>query len=268
MTYTFVKSSDNILTLDGREIGVRAQYGISSDDFLYYQQKLKGSFNFELKQIEFKVNYYVQDGPPKVGTTRPIREVMDFIIYTNILEEKGIDITNLLSQIIPGKDYHEVLHASSLAVLAYIYEKNGYTITFLPKKGPDFQINEIIADIKVLQPSLLQEPRGFKVKNGRVDIQNTILLDFSKRLSSRFNEGVKQADLLFFNMTSSPFSGLLDFMYTGNDNVIEPKSNRVIYYNSSPIIPNVERGFRTPDGKDFPLEPRYFPDLHSFARAR
>jgi hypothetical protein len=191
---------------------------------------------------------------------------VNFVIYCNILEEMGDDIDNLVGQIKNCCDLLEIFHADALATLGFIYRTAGHNIDF-SEKGTDVIINSIRADLKTRLPAVLTMPRKPKItRSGSVDIRNEILLSISKRISGRFLEGSKQAELLFFDMSNDMGYGPIDlFGFVQDempDKIPEPSPYRLIFYRTQ-FLPNTigDRMFKYGNTM-ISLPKRTFPDLH------
>ena len=120
----FQATDENILRLADLEFALRTHYGISTSTFMGFFHKLVDNYSFRISKAEFEVEIPYEDRKRK-GFYPANRDYFDFIIYSNLLEQRGVDIANLVRQSVPGEDYREVRHASALAVLAYIYSKYG-----------------------------------------------------------------------------------------------------------------------------------------------
>ena len=128
--------------------------GINSSQFYDYYKHLKENYCLKIERINFPRSI-IYDKPNLQGYLSPINELMVFIIYCNELEKKGIEISSLISQIQKCTDYGTIRHATSLSLLSYIYNRAGHNITLHHKKGADFEINEIKAEIKRARPDIV-----------------------------------------------------------------------------------------------------------------
>jgi hypothetical protein len=225
MVYEFEAVDAHSVRLGKHDFGLKVNYGLDPSIFLDFYQHLAKDYGLKLNKIEFEAP--VLGNKKKKGLYRPIREYVNFIIYCNILERKGLDIKNLVRQIKPCKDLMGICHANSLAILAYIYTANGYNIEFL-HDGADFLINYIKADVKVREPQVIRE-----LKHTRVNTSNLILLPILKRISSGFIKGCKQANLLFFDMSNEIEFGLINFGIDLSDKIVEPCHHRLVFYKTN-----------------------------------
>lgn len=227
-------------------------------------KNLVDRYSLKLNKIEFEVDIFGNE--TKKGISSAINNYVDFVIYSTILEQKGIDINNLVRQIKPCTTLNVIRHASHLSILSYIYQKNDNEIEFLPPKDkePDFLINGIKTDLKVAQLRILKKPRkNLKTKKKKAfDIGNEILLEIIARIKSRFLKGCRQADLLYFNLTESIFSALgipVAELYR----IIQPQQYRLILYSTRFIHHNAEPFHKYGDNEKF-LGKITFPDLYLF----
>jgi len=266
MGYSFSIFNEYSIRLGDRVFPIKTPFGIEPSKFMSYYENLRDNYSFNIKQIEFNVTWYgfLSGETGKKGIVRPINEYIDFVMYSNILEQEGIDINNLVRQFNHSRDYYEIRHIHSLTILTYIYHKNGFKIQYLPK-GADFTINDIKADVKVVQPEILRLPPKEKklTSEGYLDIKNEIILEMSKRISSRFLEGCKQADVLFFDLTSKMGFGALTILFNEFDKIVEPKKYRLIFYYKK-RYPHGEEIFHKIKNTNKSLGKRYFPNLYSF----
>lgn len=229
--------------------------------FLEFFQHLRQDYGLALNEIEFPA--FVLGDEKRKGIVKPIQQIVNFIIYCNVLEQKGLDIRNLVAQINSCGDLYEIFHADSLATLSFIYKSAGYDIAFL-KNGADFTINNMRAELKTEQPLILRKPRQMKItRSGSVDVANEVLLSISKRISGRFLAGCKQAQLLFFDMSNDMEYSMLGAFTLPEDKLPEPSACRLIFYRTQFYMSAFgDRMSFTNGNVVFPLPSRIFPNLH------
>ncbi len=220
------------------------------------------NYSLNLRRIEFDDEILTENGFQKVKV-RPLQEYVSFIIYANVLEKMGLDISGLITQIAGGRDYYVIRHAKALTELAYVYLNNEYDIK-IQSKGADCVINGINADVKVAQPAVLKKiRRNSKIhKDGSLDVSNEILLAILQMMKSRFLKGVKQADLLFFNLTGSILFSSLDLFINEFERIVPPRNNRLIIY-SDHFYPDGVDLYHQIGSTAKGLGKRIFPDLIS-----
>ncbi|MGA2237903.1 MAG: hypothetical protein ABSG74_01695 [Candidatus Bathyarchaeia archaeon] len=229
--------------------------------FLEFFQHLRQDYGLTLNEIEFPA--FVLGDEKRRGIVRPIEQIVNFVIYCNVLEQMGLDVRNLIGQINSCTDLSTILHANSLATLSFIYKTAGYDIAFL-KNGADFTIKNIKADLKTRQPPVLRKPRQMKItRAGVVDIPNEVILAISKRISSRYLGGCKQAQLLFFDMSNDMEYSGIDLFTLPQDKLPEPSACRLIFYQTRFYLSAFGDRMVFKRGElELPLPARIFPNLH------
>ena len=100
-------------------------------------------------------------------------------------------------------------------------------------------------------------------KDGEVNISNEIILEIANRIKSRFPKGVKQADLLFFDLTGTILFSTLDVPIDDFHRMIKPKQYRIIFYTTS-FYPHGTELYHTYGEKEKYLGKIEFPNLLSF----
>jgi len=239
-------------------------HGINSIEFYNFYENLVNNYKFKIKNVDFPFNKVRARAyeSKKIETIRPIKELVIFIIYSNILEKNGIKIDNLINQIKHCTDYNIIRHASSLSLLSYIYHREGYKIKIFSTRGADFQINSLKADVKCIRPNVFRNKKIKirKVKGKNVaDIKNEIILGISQAISSRLTEGVRQADLLFFDFSENIFFSSLSIFNKNVDRIIEPKEKRLIIYNNKFVPEGII--YNMIEGKTYGSVEKKFPDV-------
>jgi len=243
--FTLVENVENAVAIEGHHLNLQLLYGLKPTQFLQYYKKLRDNYNLRINKYEFDETANLGK-EKKAVKVRGIKEYASFIIYSNLLEAEGIDIKNLVSQMRPCKDYREIRHARGLAELGWVYHNNGYRVEYLPKKNnPDLSINGITADLKVTQPVILTEYYSdIKVSGGVVDIGHEIMREITQQLKSRFTKGIKQADMLFFDLSGNRFFSALNLVMFKNTphfiRVSSPKKYRAIFYSTKNYPPDIE----------------------------
>lgn len=227
------------IKLGEQELHVENRYGVSASNFMTYYNNLSDKYNFKINNLYFKESTVI-DGEKRSVNLMAIHEYAIFIIYSNVLENLGIDIKNLITQIKPCKDYRMIRHARGLAELGFVYHQNGYKIEFLPKRGSDLILNGVKCDLKVAQPYLLSQHRGrFKVSKGRVVVPYEIMYEITQSIKSRFEE-VGDSDALFFDLSGGAFFSSLSLSVYDFYRIVEPLKNRIICYSVQRFPPGFE----------------------------
>ena len=269
MTYEFQSEANDSIRLGKTTLPVKLYYGLKPERFLGFFNHLRQDYGFGLNKIEFRAS--VLGDEKTEGWCGPMESIVNFVVYCNILEEMGVDIHNLVGQIKNCTNLGEIYHADSLATLSFIYKTSGYDIVF-PKNGADVTVNGITADLKSRQPQVLRQPRKVKIigsgEQAHVDIGGEILRSILDRISLRFREGSRQADLLFFDMSEDTWYGTIDLYGLAYDKmpdkIPEPLRCRLVFYQTRFChVTAGPRMFRIGDFQ-FPLPKRMFPNLHEF----
>jgi len=254
MVYEFQAVDKNEIKINEIVFALKSNYNIESDQFMNYYHNLSDNYNLKIKDIRFDVQK-LPGAVDKKGYVSPIKELVNFIIFSNILEEKKIDISKLITQIKKCTDYYEIRHANSLAMIAYIYSRRGDLISFLGKKNADLTINGIKTDIKVSMPDLLKSNKPFAVE----DIKNEVYLRMSKMISNRFTKGTRQSDLLFFDLSADIYFSVLSIFTKEFDVVVPPVKYRLVLLHNTFVPPGVIH--RMIEGKIYNSSNKKFPDV-------
>lgn len=258
MVYEFQTVEKNEIKINEIVFALKSNYNIESDQFMNYYHNLSDRYNFKINNIKFDVQK-LPGVVDKKGYVYPIKELVNFIIFSNILEEKNIDISNLITQIKKCMNYDEIRHANSLAILAYIYSRCGYNISFIkPKKNTknaDLTINGIKTDVKVSMPDSLKNNKKFDVK----DIKKKVYLRMSQMISNSFTKGTRQSDLLFFDLSDDIYFSVLSIFTKEFDVVVPPVKYRLILLHNKFVPPGVIH--RMIEGKIYNSSNKRFPDV-------
>lgn len=250
---------EDTLCLDDSQFSLRVHYGIGARIFMDLFHNLVDNYSFRISKAVFEVDVPYENHRKK-GEIRAIREYIDFVIYSNLLEQRGIEISSLVRQSLCGNDYLVIRHASALAILAYIYSKQGYSIEFFHPDGPDFAVNGTKSDLKVQVPTVLKEPPRRKRRTW--EVRNELMLDLSRRLQSRLIEGIRQAECVFFEMSEQVWGTA--FLSNRLNRIVEPKKERVIFYETRFFLHDHEVFWHDDKGDESMGRPVY-PDLYTFS---
>ena len=199
----FQALNENTITFDGHQLHIIHEFGINSSAFIDSYEKLKRKFKLKISSSSFPIEIAPNGKTPIKGKVPMMHKYATFIFYSSALDKEGVDIKPLVSQINKADDFESVNHAVSLSILAFIYHRHGKKIEFLPvRANADLKIQGIKAELKVARPELLNigKTRTPKVKKGRVDISNAIILEISKFLSSQLPKAIKQGEMVFFDL--------------------------------------------------------------------
>lgn len=249
------------IKLGTQKLNVELRYGVNALKFMDYFENLSDNYNFKINELYFDESIVI-DGEKRLANLMAIHEYALFVIFSNVLENLGINIKNLVSQIKPCKDYRMVRHTRGLAELGFVYFKNGYNVEFLPLNGPDLKINGIKCDLKVVQPYLLsQHKENFKVSKGRVVVPYEIIYEITQSIKSRFEE-IGDADMLFFDLSDGAFFSSLSLLIYSFYRIKEPLKNRIICYAVTRFPPGFEYQKFSGSRRRFPFKVE-FPEIIS-----
>lgn len=263
----FQALNEHTITFDGQQLHIKSEFGVSSPEFIASYEELKNKFNLKIKRASFPTELILNDGALRKGKIPMMRFYVSFVLYCSYLYKEGIDIKYLVNQLNASADYESVMHAESLAILALIYHRNRYKIEFSPvKSNADLKIDGISTELKVAKAVLLNNatPRVPKIKKGAVDISNEIILDISKFLSSQLPKAIKQGEMVFFDLSQRPYFSLLGLPIPKLSRMIEPRKNRIVFFETKTITPNTDIILLRWGGKDTPFGKVSFPDIHQF----
>jgi len=238
----FKSLNENTITLDGQQMHIIHELGINSSTFIDSYEELKKKFKLKITSSSFPVEITPNGNTSIKGKIPMMHKYATFIFYSSALDKEGIDIKHLVSQINKANDFDSVNHAESLSILAFIYHRCGKKIEFLPvRTNADLKIEGIKAELKVARPELLNigKRRPPKVKKGRVDISNEIILEISKLLSAQLPKAIKQGEMIFFNLSDRRFFSSVGLPIPKLARIIEPKKYRIVFYETHPFTPNV-----------------------------
>ncbi len=161
-----------------------------------------------------------------------------FVIDISHLDSCGINISPLIYEFNNITKYDDYQHICSLAYLTSVYAIAGYKLEILThkKKGvrnPDFRINGLTADVKVRQVLDIRAPFISRNKNQfKSTLAEDLCYSIGHSIQNRLFVGIKQAELLFVDLNSTPLSlmALWDDKHSMAGQIPEPKKYRVIFY--------------------------------------
>lgn len=238
----FQSLNENIIMFDGQQMHIIHEFGINSSEFIDSYEKLKKKFKLKISSSNFPIEIAPNGKTFIKGKIPMMHKYATFIFYSSALDKEGVDIKHLVSQINKADDFDSVNHAVSLSILAFIYHRHGKKIEFLPvRANADLKIQGIKAELKVARPELLNigKTRTPKVKKGRVDISNAIILEISKFLSSQLPKAIKQGEMVFFDLSGRMFFSSVGLPIPQLSRIIEPKKCRIVLYETHSFPPKV-----------------------------
>ena len=174
-----IKDSD-FISLGNADHNIKLSWDIEPEKFIEIYSTIAKKYGFQITQDfyqKFKEKGWAF-GKKQYLQVGILEYIIDFFIQCNSLLENGIEISPLISEFRGSGDIYELYHSCSLSYLTSIYASNGYKIEFLGKtshKSPDFFINGISADLKVIQMTDWGEMHTKKGKKNLKQISQTIL---------------------------------------------------------------------------------------------
>ena len=236
-TIEFKIKDDDFISLGNRAHNIKLSRDIEPEKFIEIYKKITEEYEFQITQDfyqKFKEERTAFGKKQYVGID-PLEYIIDFLIQCNTLLEKGIEISPLFNEFRKSGDIYQLRHSCSLSYLTSIYALNGYEIKFLTYssgKSPDFSINGISSDLKVIQQSDLEAIHMRKGREFRTNLSEDICYDIGMSIRDRLCEGIKQSDLVFIDLGSKSLTSLyLEEKFDSSSEVLpEPKKCRVIYF--------------------------------------
>jgi len=231
-----VKNND-FVKLGEASFNIRLSHKIDPSSFIEIFERIADNFHFSItkelyKRISIRETTW-HGKKTKAEVAFVISDIVDFFIDCNFLLDKGIDIDVLFKEFRNSGNYEEFRHCCSLSFLTSTYALNGDTnIKFLG--GPDFAINEIPAELKVIHQ--VDWERRFDEKG--VDkfssyLYEDLCYDIGQTIRNRLAEGIKQsAEMVFIDLSMKSLGSLFlakDFDLIRNI-IPQPKKHRVIFF--------------------------------------
>lgn len=232
-----IKDSD-FVSLGNAAHNTKVSRDIEPEKFIEIYKKITKKYRFQITQDfyqKFKEEMW-GFGKKQYFQINILKYIIDFFIQCNTLLENEIEISPLISEFRGSGDIYELRHSCSLSYLTSVYASNDYKIEFLGKSNstsPDFSINGISADLKVIQMTDWGKVHMEKGKKEfKTDLSDDIAYDLGTFIRNRLSEGAKQADMLFVDLTNkSSLMLYLNEKFDQNSDIIpEPKKYRVIYF--------------------------------------
>lgn len=256
----------NEIDLSHSDFGVVSQYGLTLEEFSKIVADLnkKSAFKFELKPSLF-------DSVDPPGKVHMPHCYVSFIYYCNALDKVGVDIANLLKEFIDAqsdKKVGGVRHTSSLARLGFILHSNEYNVIFPNKntkqgeKNPDLIVDDITAELKVPLSDFLKQTEGGhspkipNIKEGAVSITETVKETVSNWIRNNEGKALKQAEMIFVDFTDHSYFGALQLSSDYVESIPEPVKGKVIVYQTTHYMPDVQITFKGVKGKEVLFTPK------------
>ena len=242
----FEAKDEDFLALGSGSTNIRLTHRITPKEFINIYETVSGTHDLQITQ-EFIERFW------EVGTFFGIKRkaqpafmakyFIDFVLDAHCLVERGFQIGPLIQEFKKSSDMSELRHACSLAFLSSIYACSGFGIEFQSRsrdsKSADLRISDIFADIKVIQQSDLEQIHREKGRVFQTKLSEDLCYDIGKAIQNRLHDGIKQAELVFIDMSLKSLSSIwLSEEFDTTSNIVpEPRPFRVVYF--CKIGPNV-----------------------------
>lgn len=237
-TLEFQVKDTDFVSLGNASTNIRLTHGIAPQEFIEIYQSISCSYNLQITE-EFIKRFWLESTffgvKRKSELASLIDYLVDFVLEAHCMSEENIHIEPLVKEFKQSGDIYELRHVCSLAFLSSVYVSQGYTVEFRDKsegKNPDFFVNEIAADLKVIKQSDLEAIHRKRGRVYRSKISEDICYDIGTSIRNRLHEGIKQAELVFIDMSVKSLLSIWDEEEFDTDgNVVpEPQRFRVVYF--------------------------------------
>ena len=236
----------DFLMIGNHSTNIRLTHHIAPQEFIKIFETISSTYNLEITQ-EFMRRFYEFStffGIKRKGQIAFIAKYfIDFVLDMHYLVERGIHIEPLIQEFKESGDMSELRHACSLAFLSSIYTCTGHGIEFggrsRDSKSADLRIDGIFADIKVIQQNDLEQLHHRKGRVFQTKLSEDLCYDLGKAVQNRLHDGIKQAELVFIDLSQKSLSSIwLSEEFDTTSNIVpDPRRSRVVYY--CKIGPNV-----------------------------
>ena len=242
----FEAEDEDLLKFGNHSTNIRLTHHIAPQEFVKIFETISGTYNLEITQ-EFMRRFY--DFSTFFGIKRKheiafiTKYFIDFVLDMHYLVERGIHIEPLIQEFKESGDVSDLRHACSLAFLSSIYTCTGHGIELRGRsrdsKNADLCIDGIFADIKVIQQSDLEQLHREKGRVFQTKLSEDLCYDLGKAIQNRLHDGIKQAELVFIDLSQKSLSSIwLSEEFDTTSNIVpDPRRSRVVYY--CKIGPNV-----------------------------
>lgn len=250
-------SSTTEVKLGDEKLNTVVNYNIKPEVIVEYFKNLQNKYNFKIAKIKVEQKSLLLN---RDVAQHLIRECIEFVLYSSLLEEKNINIKSLIKETNKIYSIEEWKHSQFLSILAYKYSNAGYKIEF-SKDRADFLIGGIRADLKVRQSAIYRNPK--KIEGKSVNIRSEVISEIFTFIRSRAPKGVKQSELLFCNLDNASFFSLIGLSFPELNRIVPPKKYRIILYSSS-FFPHNMKPTLNIGKKNIKLGTVKSPDLYQF----
>lgn len=198
--------------------------------------KITSTFNFSLTEkfyLRVSITELTFHKKKMKSRVNILPDVIDFFLNCDSLMKNGIDIKGLVQEFRQSGNYEDFRHSCSLANISSTYALAGYTnISY--SGTPDFIINGILAELKVIKQS--DYSKRFDEKETDIFtsyLHEDICYDIGQAIRNRLAGAIKQsAKLVFIDLSVKSLVAIYSSKaFDSVKNIIpEPKKHRVIYY--------------------------------------
>lgn len=247
----FEAKDEEWLMFGSASTNIKLTHCIAPQEFIKIYETVCGTYNLEISQGFISQGFIRKfyETSTFFGIKRKAQPafiykyLIDFILNTHSLMERGIEVKPLVHEFKKSSDMAELRHACSLAFLSSIYAYNGYDIEYRSRskdsRNADVCINGIFADIKVIQQSDFEQIHREKGRVFKTKLSEDLCYDIGKAIQNRLHDGIKQAELVFIDLSQKSLSSMwLGEEFDTTSNIVpEPTPFRVVYF--CKIGPNV-----------------------------
>ena len=242
----FEAKDEDFLTLGSQSTNIRLTHHITPQEFIKIFETISSTYNLEITQESMRRFYEIKTFfsiKQKAQIAFIAKYFIDFVLDMHYLAESGIHIEPLIQEFKESSHMGELQHACSLAFISSIYTCNGHRIGFGSRskdsKSADLCINGIFTDIKVIQQNDLERIHREKGRAFQTKLSEDLCYDVGKAIQNRLHDGIKQAELVFIDLSLKSLSStwLGEEFGTISNIVPEPRRFRVVYF--CKIGPNV-----------------------------
>ncbi len=234
----FEAKDAEFVSLGNASTNIRLTHEIAPEQFIKIYESICSQYNLQITE-EFIKRLWEEETffgvKRKAQIANIIPYIIDFVLDAHYLLGKGIEIGPLIKEFKASGHIGELRHACSLSFLSSMYASKKYTVQFEGKsKGekPDLFVNKIPADLKVIRQSDLEKIHRCKGRVFESKLSEDLCYDIGKSIQNRLHEGIKQAELVFIDLTAKSLSSIwLGEEFDTLANIIpEPKRFRVVYF--------------------------------------
>lgn len=206
---------------------------ISLEDFIEKANKLLENHRIKVsdKFITYKIRNYKKLGKLEYNLGD------DFLLCIGaciLLEERQVNTSKILKKELFRND-SDIAHACSCSVIALHYQNKNCKVEIPFEKGnqynPDLIINNLKCDVKTVQESdwtISLNPETRMTED--FDLCRDLTFDIGTFISNRSYKGIRQADVIFADLTNKSFGTLHNSKPNTKLGIPNPEKNRIIVF--------------------------------------